>query len=63
MVSQGRAGAPTQVYGGRAGGPYQGSTVEYELLPPHVSGSMDEDIQCLEGVMVYHLLQFASFES
>ena len=34
---------------------HQGSTVEYELLPPHVSGSMDEDIQCLEGEMVYHL--------
>ena len=29
--------------------PHQGSTFEYGLLPPHVSGSMDEDIQCLEG--------------
>ena len=28
---------------------HQGSTVEYGLLPSHVSGSMDEDIQCLEG--------------
>ena len=29
--------------------PHQGLTFEYEFLPLHVSGSMEEYIQCLEG--------------
>ena len=35
--------------------PHQESTIEYKLFPPHESGSMDEDIQCLKGAMDYHI--------
>ena len=38
---------------------HQESTVEYELLPSHVSSSMGEDIQYLNGVT---FLQFAIIE-
>ena len=35
--------------------PHLVSTVDYGLLPSLVSGIMDENIHCLEQVMVYHL--------